>query len=63
VIARTAGSVGPEAAAPIGAAGGSIGAGAAAGVGAAGAAVIGGAAAARGNGRGNDVSPLSPNRR
>ena len=63
VIARTTGSVGPEAAAPVGAAAGGIGAGTAAGIGAAGAAVVGGAAAARGDGRGNDVSPSSPNRR
>jgi hypothetical protein len=60
VIARTAGSAGPEASVPIGAAAGGIGAGTAAGVGAAGAAVVGGAAAARGNGRGRDLSPTTP---
>lgn len=61
VVVRMAGSVGPEAAAPIGAAGG-LSAGATAGVAAAGAAVVGGAVAVKSSGRGQDVSPAAPRR-
>ncbi|MDX6614374.1 MAG: hypothetical protein QOD75_3560 [Blastocatellia bacterium] len=60
VIARTAGSVGPEVAAPIGAAAGGLSAGAIGGIGAAGAGVIGGAAAAQGSSRGSDLSTDKP---
>jgi len=60
VIARTAGSAGPEVAAPIGAAAGGLSAGAVGGIGAAGAAVIGGAAAAQGSTRGSDLSTDKP---
>ncbi|MEA2207117.1 MAG: hypothetical protein QOE77_3893 [Blastocatellia bacterium] len=62
VIARTAGSVGPEVSAPVGAAGGGIGGGAVAGVVGAVGAAVGGAAAVKGGGRGSAVSPASPNR-
>lgn len=60
VIARTAGSAGPEVAAPIGAAAGGLGAGAVVGIGAAGAGVIGGVAAAQGSTRGSDLSTDKP---
>jgi hypothetical protein len=60
VIARTAGSVGPEVAAPIGAAAGGLSGGAIGGIGAAGAGVIGGAAAAQGSSRGGDLSTDKP---
>lgn len=59
VIARTEGSIGPEASAPIGAAGGVGAAGAAAGAAGAGGVVVGGAAATK-SGRGKDVSPSTP---
>ena len=60
VIARTAGSAGPEVAAPIGAAAGGLSAGVVGGVGAAGAAVVGGAVAAQGSTRGSDLSTDKP---
>jgi len=60
VIARTAGSVGPEVAAPIGAAAGGLSSAAIGGIGAAGAGVIGGAAAAQGSSRGGDLSTDKP---
>lgn len=58
VIARTEGSVGPEASAPVGAAGG-LGAGGVAAGAATGGAVVGGAAATKNN-RGKAVSPSTP---
>jgi hypothetical protein len=60
VIARTAGSQGPEAAVPIGAAGGMSTGAAAATIGGAGAAVVGGAAAAGSSGRGSNLSTDKP---
>ena len=63
VVARTAGSLGPEASAPIGATSGGVGAGTAAGVAGAGAAAAAvGAAARKGSGRGRAVSPSAPPR-
>lgn len=59
VIARTEGSIGPEASAPVGAAGGIGAGGAAAGAAAAGGTVVGGAAASKSK-RGKDVSPSTP---
>lgn len=63
VIARTEGSIGPEASAQVGAAAGGVGIGTAIGMGAAGAAVISGAAATSNTNRGSSVSPSTPNRR
>ena len=60
LIARTAGSEGPEAAAAAGAKTGSGGLKAVVGIGVAGAAVVGGSAAGRSNDRGQGVSPNKP---